>query len=100
MLALDPRSSEQIDGALLVYDMVIYCICPDSATAVEITQRMRLKGYTRIRALRGGLDAWQKRGFPVEPLPLTDETTRKRKPEPYGDVRGAVTLRGFAPRRS
>ena len=99
VLALDPHSSEQIDGALLVYDMVIYCICPDSATAVEITQRMRLKGYTRIRALRGGLDAWQKRGFPVEPLPLTDETTRKRKPEPYGDVRGAVTLRGFAPRR-
>ena len=100
VLALDPHSPEQIDGALLVHDMVIYCICPDSATAVEIKQRMRLNGYTRIRALRGGLDAWQRRGFPVEPLPLTDEsTTRKREPEPYGEVRGAVTLRGFAPRR-
>ena len=99
VLALDPHSPEQIDGALLVHDMVIYCICPDSATAVEIKQRMRLNGYTRIRALRGGLDAWQRRGFPVEPLPQTDETTRKSKPEPYGEVRGAVTLRGFAPRR-
>ncbi|MCX4136541.1 VTT domain-containing protein [Paraburkholderia sp. SEWSISQ10-3 4] len=99
VLVLDPHSPEQIDGALLVYDMVIYCICPDSATAMEITQRMRLNGYTRIRALRGGLDAWQRRGFPVEPLPQTDETTRKSKPEPYGEVRGAVTLRGFAPRR-
>jgi Uncharacterized membrane-associated protein len=100
-LALDPHSPEQIDGALLVHDMVIYCICPDSATAVEITQRMRLNGYTRIRALRGGLDAWQRRGFPVEPPAVTDEsTTRKRNPEPYGEAHGAVTLRGFAPRRS
>jgi membrane protein DedA with SNARE-associated domain/rhodanese-related sulfurtransferase len=101
VLALDPHSPEQIDGALLAYDMVIYCICPDSATAVEITQRMRLNGYTRIRALRGGLDAWQKRGFPVEPLTLLDElTTGTRTPKPYGEARDAVTLRGFAPRRS
>jgi membrane protein DedA with SNARE-associated domain/rhodanese-related sulfurtransferase len=101
VLALDPHSPEQIDLALLAYDMVIYCICPDSATAVEITQRMRLNGYTRIRALRGGLDAWQRRGFPVEPLWLSDQsTTGKRTPEPYGEARGAVTLRGFAPRRS
>ncbi|NPT61686.1 VTT domain-containing protein [Paraburkholderia elongata] len=101
VLALDPRSPEQIDGALLVYDMVIYCICPDSATAVEIKQRMRLNGYTRIRALKGGLDAWQRRGFPVEPLSPTDEsTTGKRTPKPYGETCGAVTLRGFAPRRS
>ena len=34
-LALDPHSPEQIDGALRAHDMVIYCICPDSATALE-----------------------------------------------------------------
>jgi membrane protein DedA with SNARE-associated domain/rhodanese-related sulfurtransferase len=94
-LALDPHSPEQIDGALRTYDMVIYCICPDSATAFEITQRMRHNGYTRIRALRGGLDAWQRRGFPIEPLAPADElTTGNRAPE----ARGAITLRGFAPR--
>ncbi|MFM0735026.1 VTT domain-containing protein [Paraburkholderia sediminicola] len=99
-LTFDPRSPEQTDGALLVYDRVIYCICPDSATAVEITQRMRLNGYTRIRALRGGLDAWQRRGFPVEPLAPADQlTTGKRAREPYDEARNAVTLRGFAPRR-
>ncbi|MFM0167841.1 VTT domain-containing protein [Paraburkholderia sediminicola] len=98
-LALDPHSPEQIDGALRTYDMVIYCICPDSATAFEITQRMRHNGYTRIRALRGGLDAWQRRGFPVEPLGPADEpTTGKRAAEPRGEARGAITLRGFAPR--
>ncbi|RKE38013.1 membrane protein DedA with SNARE-associated domain [Paraburkholderia sp. BL23I1N1] len=100
-LTLDPHSPEQIDGALLAYDKVIYCICPDSATAFEIRQRMRLNGYTRIRALRGGLDAWQKRGFPVEPpSPAEELTTGKRAPQCYGAARDAVTLRGFAPRRS
>ena len=98
-LALDPHSPEQIDGALRTHDMVIYCICPDSATAVELTQRMRSNGYTRIRALRGGLDAWQRRGFPVEPLAPADEVSHgKRAPIPRGDMRGAITLRGFAPR--
>jgi membrane protein DedA with SNARE-associated domain/rhodanese-related sulfurtransferase len=101
VLTLDPHSPEQIDGALLACSRVIYCICPDSATALEITHRMRLNGYTRIRALRGGLDAWQKRGFPVEPLPAPDESPASRlASKPYGEARGAVTLRGFAPRRS
>lgn len=97
-LALDPHSQEQIDGALRTYDMVIYCICPDSTTAFEITQRMRHNGYTRIRALRGGLDAWQRRGFPVEPLAPAGELTGNRAPEARGEARGAITLRGFAPR--
>ncbi|RKR36756.1 VTT domain-containing protein [Paraburkholderia sp. BL17N1] len=98
-LALDPHSREQIDGALRAHDMVIYCICPDSATAFEITQRMRDNGYTRIRALRGGLDAWQRRGFPVEPLALVEEPdTTGRAPASRGEALGAITLRGFAPR--
>ena len=108
-LALDPHSAEQIDGALRIHDMVIYCICPDSATAAELTQRMRNNGYTRIRALRGGLDAWQRRGFPVEPLAPADELGgANRAPSMRGEARGdtraetpgAITLRGFAPRSS
>ncbi|HZZ09724.1 MAG TPA: VTT domain-containing protein [Paraburkholderia sp.] len=99
--AVDPHSPEQIDGALLAYDMVIYCICPDSATAVDITQHMRRNGYTRIRALRGGLDAWQRRGFPVEPhAPADAVTSGVLKTEADSDARNAITLRGLAPRRS
>jgi rhodanese-related sulfurtransferase len=97
--ALDPHSPEQIDGALRTHDMVIYCICPDSATALEVSQHMRSNGYTRIRALRGGLDAWQRRGFPVGLLAYADGTaadqprSARREEKP-----AAVTLRGFAPR--
>ncbi|MGE8508271.1 MAG: VTT domain-containing protein [Paraburkholderia terricola] len=100
-LALDPRSPEQLDGALLAHDLVIYCICPDSATAAEIKQRMRRHGYTRIRALKGDLDAWQRRGFPIEPLEAQGQPgTGKRTRRARGDASEAVTLRGFAPRRS
>ncbi|NML34613.1 VTT domain-containing protein [Paraburkholderia antibiotica] len=104
-LALDPHSVEQLDGALRTHDMVIYCICPDSTTAFEVSQRMRSNGYTRIRALRGGLDAWQRRGFPVGWLATAanDATTRAQprpqsQPELRNDTQGEVTLRGLAPR--
>ncbi|MEC5404283.1 VTT domain-containing protein [Paraburkholderia sp. MPAMCS5] len=101
-LALDPHSPEQIDFALRVYDTVIYCVCPDSATAVEISVRMRNYGYTRIRALRGGLDAWQRRGFPVDVLLADEPGAGGFAPLCSGSTGGpnsAVTLRGFAPRR-
>lgn len=98
-LALDPHSPEQLDGALRTHDTVIYCICPDSATALEVSQCMRSNGYTRIRALRGGLDAWQRRGFPVGLLTFADGTAADRWMPPLcGDAQGAITLRGFAPR--
>ncbi|SMG51775.1 VTT domain-containing protein [Paraburkholderia susongensis] len=98
-LALDPYSPEQIDGALCTHDMVIYCICPDSATALEVTQRMRNHGYTRIRALHGGLDAWQRRGFPVGLLAGADGQVADQAAPPLpGDTQGSITLRGFAPR--
>jgi hypothetical protein len=51
--------------------------------------------------LRGGLDAWQRRGFPVEPLALAEELPiGKRAPALDGAARDAVTLRGLAPRRA
>jgi membrane protein DedA with SNARE-associated domain/rhodanese-related sulfurtransferase len=100
-LALDPHSPEQIDGALRTHDMVIYCICPDSATAFEVTRHMRDRGYTRIRALRGGLDAWQRRGFPVGFVMSPAGTIADKQQESPlygGDAQGAITVRAFAPR--
>ncbi|MGF6469610.1 VTT domain-containing protein [Paraburkholderia youngii] len=98
-LALDPHSPELIDGALRTHDVVIYCICPDSATALEVSQYMRRNGYTRIRALRGGLDAWRRRGFPVGSLAYADGMAADQpRPAWRGETAAAVTLRGFAPR--
>ncbi|MDE1182256.1 VTT domain-containing protein [Paraburkholderia sp.] len=101
-LPLDLDSPGKVDDALLAHDIVVYCVCPNDAAAKDITMKMRQKGFTRIRALRGGLDAWERRGYPVEPLWMPDAATGRtpraktrveRKDEP-------VTVRSFAPRRA
>lgn len=68
-LPLDLESSDRLDEALLQRPTVVYCVCPNEATAKRIIAQLRRKGIHHIRALKGGLDAWEKRGFPLEPIP-------------------------------
>ncbi|MGI4982428.1 MAG: VTT domain-containing protein [Janthinobacterium lividum] len=73
-LPLDLTSSTKLDETLLQRQMVVYCVCPNEATAKRIISQLRRKGIHNIRALKGGLDAWEKRGFPLEPIPATSAT--------------------------
>ncbi|MFC5432023.1 VTT domain-containing protein [Paraburkholderia denitrificans] len=99
-LLLDLSSPEKVDAALLEHDIVVYCVCPNEATAKQITRQMHRKGFKRICALKGGLDAWEHHGYPVEPLPSQVEVDEG----PDGDLAattdesGAVTLRAIAPK--
>lgn len=81
-MLLDLTSPDKVDAALLEHDIVIYCVCPNEATAKQITKQMRKKGFTRIRALKGGLDAWERHGYPLESL--TDATERDNEREGAG----------------
>jgi len=47
-------------------DVVIYCSCPNEASAARVAQLLRKKGFSRVRPLLGGIDAWRKRNFPLE----------------------------------
>jgi len=47
-------------------EVILYCACPNEATAVKVAQRLRKVGYTRIRPLLGGIDAWIEAGHEVE----------------------------------
>ncbi len=47
-------------------DLVLYCTCPNEATSARVAQRLLQMGFSRVRPLAGGLDAWRSRGFPVE----------------------------------
>jgi membrane protein DedA with SNARE-associated domain/rhodanese-related sulfurtransferase len=38
--------------------IVVYCACPNDASAAKAVQALMKAGYTRASALRGGLDAW------------------------------------------
>jgi membrane protein DedA with SNARE-associated domain/rhodanese-related sulfurtransferase len=47
-------------------EVVVYCACPNEATAVKVAQQLRKLGYKRIRPLHGGIDAWIDAGLEVE----------------------------------
>ncbi len=48
-------------------DVVVYCTCPSDKTSREVLRRTLDRQYTRIKFLRGGLEAWKMKGFAVEP---------------------------------
>jgi len=47
-------------------EIVFYCSCPNEASAAYVAKRLMDLGYTRVRPLHGGLDAWVAAGFAVE----------------------------------
>jgi 3-mercaptopyruvate sulfurtransferase SseA len=44
-------------------------VCPNEATAKRIVSQLHRKNIHHVRTLKGGLDAWEKRGYRVEALP-------------------------------
>ncbi|WP_051676386.1 VTT domain-containing protein [Polaromonas glacialis] len=42
------------------HDIVTLCACPQDATAVRAARVLMKRGYTRVRPLKGGYDAWMR----------------------------------------
>ncbi len=55
-------------------EIILFCACPNEATAAQMALLLRKKGITRVRPLAGGLDSWRELGFPVELVLLKDES--------------------------
>jgi membrane protein DedA with SNARE-associated domain/rhodanese-related sulfurtransferase len=49
-------------------DVILFCACPNEATAAKMALLLRKNGITRVRPLAGGIDAWREKDFPVEAL--------------------------------
>jgi membrane protein DedA with SNARE-associated domain/rhodanese-related sulfurtransferase len=47
-------------------EVIVYCACPNEASAARVAKVLMQKGYTRVRPLLGGIDAWIDAGFGVE----------------------------------
>ena len=47
-------------------EVIVYCACPNEATAVKVAEKLRKVGFKRIRPLLGGIDAWIEAGNEVE----------------------------------
>ena len=53
-------------------EIVLYCTCPNEASAARVAKVLVNHGFKRVRPLHGGLDAWIEAGYAVETLPATD----------------------------
>jgi membrane protein DedA with SNARE-associated domain/rhodanese-related sulfurtransferase len=66
-LAIDMQKIEDsFKGVPIDGEVVLYCACPNEATAVKVAQQLKKVGYKRIRPLLGGIDAWIEAGLEVE----------------------------------
>ncbi len=48
--------------------VVMYCNCPNEATAVKLARLLVNKGYYEVWPLLGGLDGWVELGYPTDPV--------------------------------
>jgi membrane protein DedA with SNARE-associated domain/rhodanese-related sulfurtransferase len=55
LLAIEPKS-----------EVVVYCACPNEASAVVVAKALLEHGFKRVRPLAGGIDAWIEAGHDVE----------------------------------
>ena len=83
LMLIDVRSAESrarsgwIAGSINVHDVselkvdrestiVVYCDCPNDASAAVIARKLKALGFRHVRPLAGGISAWRALGFPVE----------------------------------
>jgi rhodanese-related sulfurtransferase len=82
LLLIDARSDESrvrsgwIAGSIRVPDVsaleidsesaiVVYCDCPNDASAAVIARKLKTLGFKRVRPLAGGISGWREQGYPV-----------------------------------
>lgn len=55
-------------------DVIVYCSCPNEVTAARVALLLRRKGFTRVRPLLGGIDAWRENDYPLQERPPAPKT--------------------------
>ncbi len=48
-------------------EAVVYCTCPSEKTSRAILRKALAMNVSRVKFLKGGLDGWKAKGYPVEP---------------------------------
>jgi rhodanese-related sulfurtransferase len=52
-------------------EIVLYCTCPNEASAALVARELMRAGFKRVRPLHGGLDAWIAAGYASESVPMS-----------------------------
>jgi len=56
-------------------EIILYCSCPNEVSSARIALRLQRRGFSRVRPLQGGLDAWTGRNYPTE-LHATEQSAK------------------------
>jgi membrane protein DedA with SNARE-associated domain/rhodanese-related sulfurtransferase len=67
-----------VDGVPTDNDVIVYCACPNEASAVKVAKQLSELGFKRVRPLHGGIDAWIEAGYKVESI-IEDEISEPRR---------------------
>jgi rhodanese-related sulfurtransferase len=63
-------TQEEISGAVSALpndcDIVLYCTCPKQQTSIDVALRLVKMGFTRVRLLSGGFQAWKRLGYALD----------------------------------
>jgi membrane protein DedA with SNARE-associated domain/rhodanese-related sulfurtransferase len=47
-------------------EIIIYCDCPNEVSSAKTALLLRRKGFSRVRPLLGGIEAWRKANYPMD----------------------------------
>ena len=47
-------------------EVIVYCACPNEASAALVAKQLMLRGYKKVRPLSGGIDAWIAAGYAID----------------------------------
>jgi membrane protein DedA with SNARE-associated domain/rhodanese-related sulfurtransferase len=65
-----PLDSGHMEAVVAGYsreqEAVVYCSCPNEASAALAARQLKRAGFKKIRPLLGGIDAWVRAGQPLE----------------------------------
>jgi membrane protein DedA with SNARE-associated domain len=63
-------SMDEVDGRVLEIprdrDIILYCSCPNEVSSARVALLLQRKGFSRVRPLLGGFDAWREKNYPIE----------------------------------
>ena len=47
-------------------EVIVYCACPNEASAAMVAKKLMRASFKRVRPLAGGIEAWVERGYETE----------------------------------
>lgn len=50
-------------------DIILYCSCPNEVSSARVALVLHRRGFSRVRPLLGGIDAWRERNYPTQLRP-------------------------------